>query len=327
MLAKAKHESGLQRWTCGSQRRVLCHVSPFVLCLRWHSQQADKALVVVRHTSAARVYKSFQPTHRLDAEHSPSELVARLRQEAQQWKDQCLRLEETLRGEINTWKDQFLRIDAEHTRLLSQLSSQATLAHTPKRVLVTIRTVNSSATSSSTKHASGSSSTGRADKHQCDHRPHTPTPALPPPRVVRRVQAVIEVPVKEEEVEEECCELDTERPPDPASSAGSHHRTEFARSDYVDEGEEGPSDEASGGEYADEEGENAGWQPDEEDDEFMMHASLKDNPRKIHLPRFPRRKSVTNVTAQRLSATNVLAQKRRTTETGLRSAARAKRRR
>jgi hypothetical protein len=47
-----------------------------------------------------------------------------LRQEAQQWKDQCLRLEETLRGEIQAWKDQFLRVDAEHTRLLNQLSSQ-----------------------------------------------------------------------------------------------------------------------------------------------------------------------------------------------------------
>jgi hypothetical protein len=51
-------------------------------------------------------------------------MIAQLRQEAQQWKDQCLRLEETLRGEINAWKDQFLRIDADHTRLLSQLSSQ-----------------------------------------------------------------------------------------------------------------------------------------------------------------------------------------------------------
>ena len=130
--------------------------------------------------------------------------------------------------------------------------------------------------------------------------------------MVDRVQVVIEVPVKEEEVEEECCEVDTERPPDAAvlhhtstptgggdvrrrkSSAGSHHRTEIARSDSVDEGEEGPSDEASGGGYVDEEGENAGmgtvtargktmpWgrrhifqQPDEEDDELMMYASLK----------------------------------------------------
>ncbi|KAI0252356.1 hypothetical protein BJV78DRAFT_348970 [Lactifluus subvellereus] len=69
---------------------------------KWKSE-ADRALIVNTHQA---------------------ELVAQLRQEAQQWKDQCLRLEETLREEIKTWKDQFLRIDAEHTRLLSQLSSQ-----------------------------------------------------------------------------------------------------------------------------------------------------------------------------------------------------------
>jgi hypothetical protein len=42
-----------------------------------------------------------------------AELVAQLRQEAQQWEGQYLRLEGTFRGEINAWKDQFLRIDAE----------------------------------------------------------------------------------------------------------------------------------------------------------------------------------------------------------------------
>ena len=87
---------------------------------------------------------------------------------------------------------------------------------------------------------SASSSTARADKHQCDHRQHPPTKALPLPRVVRRVQAVIEFPVKEEEVEEECCGLDTVWPPD----AGVLHPTS---TDYVDEGKEAPSDEASGG--------------------------------------------------------------------------------
>ncbi|KAI0252173.1 hypothetical protein BJV78DRAFT_1361097, partial [Lactifluus subvellereus] len=69
---------------------------------KWKSE-ADRALIVNTHQA---------------------QLVARLRQEAQQWKDQCLRQEETLRGEINAWKDQLLRIDAEHTHLLNQLSSQ-----------------------------------------------------------------------------------------------------------------------------------------------------------------------------------------------------------
>ena len=77
-------------------------------------------------------------------------------------------------------------------------------------------------------------------------------------------------------------------------SAGSHRRTEVAPSDYIDEGEEGPLDEASGGEYLDkDDGENAGistltargktmpWgrkhirhEPDEED-ELMMYVNLK----------------------------------------------------
>ena len=46
------------------------------------------------------------------------EVVAQLRQEAQQWKG--LRLEETLRGEIKVWKYQSFPIDAEHTSFLDQ---------------------------------------------------------------------------------------------------------------------------------------------------------------------------------------------------------------
>jgi hypothetical protein len=68
------------------------------------------------------------PLTRAQNQHQ-AELVAQLRQEAQQWKDQCFRLEETLRGEIKSWKDQFLRIDAEHTRLLHQQLSSATSSH------------------------------------------------------------------------------------------------------------------------------------------------------------------------------------------------------
>jgi hypothetical protein len=68
----------------------------------------DSALIVVTHTSAARVYKKrFQLTHGSMQNTHQAELVAPCRQEAQQWKGQCLRPEETL-GEINAWKDQFL---------------------------------------------------------------------------------------------------------------------------------------------------------------------------------------------------------------------------
>jgi hypothetical protein len=54
-----------------------------------------------------------------------AELIAQLHQEAQQWKDQCLCLEETLRGEIKSRQDQFLRVNAEHMRLLNQLSASS----------------------------------------------------------------------------------------------------------------------------------------------------------------------------------------------------------
>ncbi|KAI0246379.1 hypothetical protein BJV78DRAFT_1286456 [Lactifluus subvellereus] len=212
-----------------------------------------------------------------------AELVAQLQQEARQWKGQCLRLEETLRGEI---------IPSNRRRAHAPSQPVVFTGYAPKRV--PIRTVDSSATSSSsTKRVSGSSPTARADKHQCDHRPHSPTPALPPPRLVRRVQAVIEP--------DDAVLHHTSTPTGGSdmrrrkSSAGSHQSTKFARSDYIDEGEEGPSDEASGGEYADEEeGENVGmgtvtargrtmpWgrrhifqQPDEEDDELMMYANSR----------------------------------------------------
>ena len=67
----------------------------------------------------------FPPPYYTTQNKVQADLIAQLRQEAQQWKDQCLRLEESLRGEIKSWKDQFLRIDAERTRLLDQLQSSS----------------------------------------------------------------------------------------------------------------------------------------------------------------------------------------------------------
>ena len=43
----------------------------FVPCLRFHSWQADRESIVMRHTSASRVYKFPQLTCAFDAEHSP----------------------------------------------------------------------------------------------------------------------------------------------------------------------------------------------------------------------------------------------------------------
>lgn len=94
----------------------------------------------------------------------------------------------------------------------SRSNPQTTLTtHTPKRVPI-LAGGDSSTTSSATKRcasASASSSTVRADKvllyPTSTSTTHSPTKAaaLAFPRVVRRVQAVIEVPVKQEEGDDE----------------------------------------------------------------------------------------------------------------------------
>ncbi|KAI9510582.1 hypothetical protein F5148DRAFT_554253 [Russula earlei] len=251
--------------------------------------------------------------------------------------------------------------------------------------------------------SASSSTTARADNKHRPHPAHSPTKAGPLlPRLVRRVQAVIEVPVKEEPEGEDGEGLldpaDIERP-DPAvprrtsapagtavgvgdggtggshrrgarrrkfsasasasASASSHRRSLVAPPDeegYVD-GEEPPSDEAEDGEYVDEEevadaiadgtppsavGRKAvPWgrkhirhEPDEEDDELMMYAKVRqDNPHKVHPlrenhpPQPPRLKSITDVATPRVSATNASAQKRKTMEMGSGCMMRTKRRR
>lgn len=44
-------------------------------------------------------------------------MVSQLRQEATQWKEQCLRLEET----SSSWKEQFVRVEQERLKLSEQL--------------------------------------------------------------------------------------------------------------------------------------------------------------------------------------------------------------
>jgi len=101
----------------------------------------------------------------------------------------------------------------------SSSTTQTTLtAHTPKHVPI-LAAGNSSTTSTATKRCkSASSSTARADKDKLlpttTTTAHSPTKALPFPRVLRRVQAVIQVPVKEEEDDEDGNRADW--PPDSA---------------------------------------------------------------------------------------------------------------
>jgi hypothetical protein len=93
-------------------------------------------------------------------------------------------------------------------------------AHTPNRV--PLLAADSSVTSSATKRGASASSSTAAAAARADKDKRSPTKALSFPRIVRRVQAIVEVPVKEEEEEdgEGNLELGISRPdPEP----GTHH--------------------------------------------------------------------------------------------------------
>ncbi|KAA1469922.1 hypothetical protein DENSPDRAFT_835613 [Dentipellis sp. KUC8613] len=254
-----------------------------------------------------------------------ADLVAQLRDEAQQWKDQCLRLEETSRQEIQDWKEQFLRVDAERMRLTSRmdhLASDNQLKPPLKTTPFTPRIKHSSTAdpmiaSSSTKRAStyaaspgklirptsnaGEPSTRMPSARKPRQSQPLPYPQEPVPkrssttsavpvqtRVVRRVQALIEVPVKEEE--DESGEMEAEEGVEVASYTsgsvagngrkGRSSRSRTSRRIVSDEDESyHGSDEEEYGEpdpYVPRKASTAGKRrrmdhpADEEDDELMM---------------------------------------------------------
>ncbi|KAG1745944.1 uncharacterized protein EDB91DRAFT_1236246 [Suillus paluster] len=157
------------------------------------------------------------------------ETITQLRYEAEQWKQQCLRLEDTSRQEATSWKEQFLRVEQERYKLAARVDelieeqlSHTVQTHSSNTPLMTMfRYPNASASisdpSTSTRlrlppYASElpdeSASTSRAPKPISAQQ--LPTPISENRRatgdkskqyLIRRVQAVIEVPVKEESVE------------------------------------------------------------------------------------------------------------------------------
>ncbi|KIK16007.1 hypothetical protein PISMIDRAFT_16102 [Pisolithus microcarpus 441] len=68
----------------------------------------------------ANTWKTAAHQAQLTIEHH-LETIAQLRQEATQWKEQCLRLEETSRLEAVSWKEQFLRVEQERSRLAQRV--------------------------------------------------------------------------------------------------------------------------------------------------------------------------------------------------------------
>ncbi|KAG2037842.1 hypothetical protein BDR03DRAFT_956318 [Suillus americanus] len=162
-----------------------------------------------------------------------AETVAQLRYESEQWKQQCLRLEDTSRQEATSWKEQFLRVEQERYKLATRVDEliEEQLSHTVQTHASTtpftamLRFPNTTASTrlsdppASTRHRfppytselpdeSISTSSSRAPKSISTQQLPTPISAnrrasgdKSKQYLIRRVQAVIEVPVKEESVE------------------------------------------------------------------------------------------------------------------------------
>ncbi|KAG1855774.1 hypothetical protein C8R48DRAFT_719208 [Suillus tomentosus] len=161
------------------------------------------------------------------------ETIAQLRYESEQWKQQCLRLEDTSRQEATSWKEQFLRVEQERYKLATRVDEliEEQLSHTVQthasitpfttmlRYPNTTASTSLSDPSASARHRfppytselpdeSISASSSRAPKPIFTQQLPTPISAnrrAPGDKskqyLIRRVQAVIEVPVKEESVE------------------------------------------------------------------------------------------------------------------------------
>ncbi|KAJ8595244.1 hypothetical protein M405DRAFT_878313 [Rhizopogon salebrosus TDB-379] len=176
--------------------------------------------------------------------------ISQLRHEAEQWKQQCLRLEDTSRQEAMSWKEQFLRVEQERYKLATRVdelieeqlcyTGHTHTSNTP--ITPMLRHSNAKTT---TSHTDLSISTRlRRSPHTYPHpddslsasiskaiKPNSaqqlPTPISenrratgdkPKQFLIRRVQATIEVPVKEESVEKT---VSGKASSSPASSSGS----------------------------------------------------------------------------------------------------------
>jgi hypothetical protein len=183
------------------------------------------------------------------------ETIAQLRQEAVQWKNQCLRLEETSRQEATSWKEQFLRVEQERSKLAQRVEElvaeqlgSAQTSVTPYTPVVRYSAMGNLSTSTrfqrvpapdtltprlqeyppSTSGHSVSKTTSNANRTRPGPILQLPTPSsenqrsarqrviqetAPPVTqpgltsngtrqvLIRRVQAVVEIPVKEESVD------------------------------------------------------------------------------------------------------------------------------
>ncbi|KAI0789676.1 hypothetical protein C8Q75DRAFT_891770 [Abortiporus biennis] len=220
-----------------------------------------------------------------------SETIVQLREEAQQWKNQLLRFEETSRREIQDWKEQYIRAEQERSRLSARIDelvaeqlmmnghANTQFPRSQKPPSVRSNPANFDDILPSPRKSQKSKpvekerarteieqrppprNTGRTPKKQpaassSTVPPKSPAPTRPQsaprpsvsvrelqsmapaaPRVIRRVQAVVEIPVKEEEYEDEDGFLSDaqsvrstyEPPPKKASSKTQSKQTQARR--------------------------------------------------------------------------------------------------
>ncbi|OJA17197.1 hypothetical protein AZE42_00170 [Rhizopogon vesiculosus] len=156
--------------------------------------------------------------------------ISQLRHEAEQWKQQCLRLEDTSRQEAISWKEQFLRVEQERYKLSTRVdelveeqlsyTGQTHASNTPITPMFrhpNAATCTTHLDSSASAHLhrspfvygdSLSAPISKATKPISAQQLPTPisenrraTGDKPKQFLIRRVQATIEVPVKEESEE------------------------------------------------------------------------------------------------------------------------------
>ncbi|KAI6099546.1 hypothetical protein EDD16DRAFT_1717817 [Pisolithus croceorrhizus] len=206
----------------------------------------------------ANTWKAAAHQAELTIEHH-LETIAQLRQEATQWKEQCLRLEETSRLEAVSWKEQFLRVEQERSKLAQRVddlvserfsvkpqTSTSTTHATPIMRHSNTRDLMAS-TSASIKSKPPSSalqtrqlpralptptSENRANARlTAAQATHSRGPsgvasaADRQPLLLRRVQAVVEVPIKEESVDRD---VRKGIPPSASASSASASTSKFA---------------------------------------------------------------------------------------------------
>ncbi|KAG2108800.1 hypothetical protein BD769DRAFT_1692732 [Suillus cothurnatus] len=201
------------------------------------SDEAVKALHEVRLEEQAwkqetSAQQSAVEQAKLTIKHH-TEMIAQLCYESEQWKQQCLHLEDMSRQEATSWKEQFLCVEQEHYKLAmcvdeligeqlshtvqthTSITPSTTMLHFPN---TTPSTSLSDPTASTHHHfppytselpdESISTSSSRAFKSIATQQLPMPISAnrrtsgdRPKQYLIRHVQAVIEVPVKEESME------------------------------------------------------------------------------------------------------------------------------